>query len=620
MLEAQSAAVVGASVRDGSLGRQMLVELRRGGFSGRIFPVNPRYDEVEGLRCYPSMGALPSPVDVVLLGVANGRQEEQARQAAEAGARSLVIFASLYDDHEGSPSLKERVAGIARDAGMAVCGGNCMGFLNVERGVWATGFAMPALEPGGVTFISHSGSAFGAFAYNQRRMRFNLLASPGQELTTTAADYLRYALELESTRAVGLFLEEIRDPLGFREALDAAAARDVPVVALKVGRSSFSRRLVEIHSRADAGEDEVYQALFERYGVLRVRTLQEMADTLELLNARRWAAPGGLTAIHDSGGERALLVDLAEDHDVPLARLSSSTEARIQRALDPGLEADNPLDAWGTGLDQEDIFSECLMALVSDSDAAGLAFVVDLTTEETPDEGYVRIAKEVFARTEKPFAVVSNLASAIDPRDAESLRRAGIPVLEDVAGGLEAFRHLFEYRDVRGRQLLQASKAPDAAGRLRWRRRLYSGEPLNMSVIHELLGDYGLSAVDTAADTSADALGRGTRTWIGLVRHQRFGPIIAAGGATAGEDIVRDGVAMPPLDVHRSLRLLESLSEVDEGSPGKVAALISTLSAVAALAEDMGDFIEILRLTDLSWASENMRIGGVVLIRRQGPH
>jgi acyl-CoA synthetase (NDP forming) len=618
MLEARSAAVVGASVRPGSLGRQMVLELRRGGFSGPIYPVNPRYDAVEGIRCYPSLEALPSPVDVVLLGVANERQEEQARLAAAAEARSLVIFASLYDDDERTPTLKDRVAAVARDAGMAVCGGNCMGFLNVERGVWATGFAMPELEPGGISFISHSGSAFAAFAFNRRGLRFNLLASPGQELTTTAADYLGYAVGLESTRAVGLFLEEIRDPPRFGEALEAAA-RDVPVVALKVGRSGLSKRLVELHSRADAGEDAVYRAFFERHGVLRVRTLQEMADTLELLGARRWAAPGGLAAIHDSGGERALLVDLAEDHGVPLARLSPATEGRIQRALDPGLRADNPLDAWGTGLGQDEIFVECMHAFLSDSDVAGLAFAVDLTREDTPEEGYIRIAKEVFVATDKPVAVLSNLPSAIEPRDAASLRAAGIPVLEELEGGLEAFRHLLEYRDFRDRRPLHPPVPPTAGRRPRWRARLREGGPLGPSEVDALLADYGIPPVEPPSG-AADAAIERPAMWIGIVHHPRFGPMVAAGRDAGGEGDDHARVAMPPLDERRSRALVSPLPEVEGGSSERrVVALTATLAALAAMAEDIGDCLEGLRLDDLSWEGDDLRVGGAALAARSTP-
>ncbi|HEX6399741.1 MAG TPA: CoA-binding protein, partial [Actinomycetota bacterium] len=361
MLEARSVAVVGASVKEGSLGRQMLVELERGGFEGAIYPVNPGYDEVLGLRCYPSIGEVPEPVDLAIVGVANARIERAIRDAAEAGAASAVTFSSLYEQEPpepGMPPLPERVAAIAREHGMALCGGNGMGFVSAGAKLRATGFLTPDdLEPGPVTFLSHSGSAWAAFLFNDRRIRFNLLVSSGQELVTTMDEYLSYALDLDSTRVVGLFLETVRRADGFVDALAKAVERNVPVFALKVGRTEGSKRMVVAHSGALAGEHGAYEAVFDAYGVHECRDLEEMADALELFSSpRRVTSGSGIASLHDSGGERVLFVDLATDTGVPLAAISAETEAKLAAVLDPGLVPENPLDAWGTGIDADRIY------------------------------------------------------------------------------------------------------------------------------------------------------------------------------------------------------------------------------------------------------------------------
>ncbi|MGH2637407.1 MAG: CoA-binding protein, partial [Actinomycetota bacterium] len=301
MLEARSVAVVGASVREGSVGHQSLVELVEGGFEGRVHPVNPKYDEVLGLPCLASIADIGEPVDLAILAVSNARLEEQLRLAALAGAGSAVIFASGYEEpRDDAPALVDRLAAIAREAGMAVCGGNGMGFANFELRVRALGFYEPKdVRPGGVTFLSHSGSAFSAVVQSRRHLGLNLAVSAGQELVTSVADYMRYALELESTKVVGLFLETVRDPPGFVEALRLAGERDVPVVALKVGREAFARQMVAAHSGALAGEDGAYEAIFDAHGVSRVESLDELADTLSLFAAGRRAGPGGLASVHD---------------------------------------------------------------------------------------------------------------------------------------------------------------------------------------------------------------------------------------------------------------------------------------------------------------------------------
>ena len=294
MLEARSVAVVGASVKPGSLGRSMLEELARGGYDGDVSPVNPGYDEIDGLRCYPSIADAPGPVDLAVLGVANARLEQAMADAAAAGAGSAATFSSLYEapeDRPGGPDappLTARIAAIADAHGMAMCGGNGMGFLHLERHLRVTGFLTDErLRTGPITLVSHSGSAFAAFGFNDRSLGFNLLVSSGQELVSTMADYVDYALDQASTRVIGLLLETVRDPVRMRAALARAAERAIPVVALKMGRSAGAASMVAAHSGALAGEHGAFEALFDTYGVHECRTLTEMADTLELFASPR---------------------------------------------------------------------------------------------------------------------------------------------------------------------------------------------------------------------------------------------------------------------------------------------------------------------------------------------
>ncbi|HKN81653.1 MAG TPA: acetate--CoA ligase family protein [Actinomycetota bacterium] len=615
-------AVVGASVREGSVGNQSVVELVEGGFEGAIYPVNPKYDEVLGHRAFGSVAAIGEPVDLVILAVSNALLEDQLRRAADAGAASAVIFASGYEEpRESVPPLTKRLAAIARDAGMAVCGGNCMGFANLERRVRALGFYEPKDAPvGGVTFLSHSGSAFSAMIHNDRALGLNLAVSAGQEFVTTVADYLRYALGVESTKTVGLFIETVRDPNGFREALALANERDVPVVALKVGREERTRELVLAHSGALAGEDGAYEALFDAHGVARVESLDEMADTLALFAAGRRAGPGGLASVHDSGGERALMVDAAAKVGVPFGGISDQTSARMEALLDPGLPPMNPLDFWGTGRDAHEIVTGCARALLEDPDVAALAFSVDLTSEEYPDMGYIAMARETFPETNKPFAMVSNFSSGIDRGDAKLLDGDGIPVLEGTLTGLAAFRHLFAYRDFRARSPVEGASPVVDEVRERWRHRLASGEPFDELEGLALLADFGVPVVASVrADTLEDALAEaerigfpvavktaspgvqhksdvggvrlgvddspsledayadlerrlgpqvtvapmappGVEIAFGIVRDPQFGPLVLVGAGGVLVEVLGDRrMAMPPLDEARARSMVDHL-------------------------------------------------------------
>ena len=495
MLEARTVAVVGASARHGSFGYELLNQLRAGGFDGTIYPVNPRYAEIDGLPCAPSIADVREPVDLAILGVGNTSLEATLRTAGESGARSALICASGHaiDGAEGSP-LPERLQAIASQYGMAICGGNGMGFINLERRLRATGYSQDLdLLPGPVTFLTQSGSSFSALLRNRRGIRFNLAVSGGDELVTTMAEYLEYALGLESTRVVAIFMEAIRAPERFRRALELAVVRDIPIVTLKVGRGEFARRMVTAHSGAIAGEDAAFEALFEHTGVLRVQGLDELADTVELLCAGRVAAPGGLATLHDSGGERTHLIDVAATYGVALASISEATQDRLATILGAGLPPVNPLDAWDTSETAYDVFTSCLRALHDDPDTAAVALAVDLVADEREDV-YPAVALQIAAESTKPFAVLSNLRSAVDPDKARALRDAGIPVLEGTETGIRAIGHLFARRDFRLRHPADESQRIDSQRMHHWRARIRSG-PLTEVAAMDLLAAYAIPTV-----------------------------------------------------------------------------------------------------------------------------
>jgi acyl-CoA synthetase (NDP forming) len=504
MLEARSVALVGASARPGSLGARMIEEVTRSPSRPRTYLVNPRYTDIGGVACLPDLAAIPEPVDLALLAVPDSALEAQLVAAAEHHTRSAVIFGSAYDPH-GTAGLRDRLAAVARDAEMAVCGAGCMGFVNVARGLRAIGYVEPDPLPAGpVALITHSGSVFSAMLRARRGFGFTLAVSSGQELVTTAADYARYALGLPGTRVLALVLEAIRDAAGLRAVLADALAADVPVVLLSVGASEVGPALVAAHSGALAAAGGAWEALAAAYGVHRVGDLAELADTLELFACGRRAAPGtgpemGIATVHDSGLERAHTADLAAEAGVPFAPLAPATAARLAALLDEGLAPGNPLDVWGTGRDPEPLFAGCLDALAADPSVGAVALAVDLVPEFDDDESYPRAALAAAAGTSKPVAVLAGLPAAVDPAAAARLRAAGVPVLEGTRTGLLALRHLLDAAHFRAHPP-QPPPAPEPSRTPRLGRL-----PANGPELFCLLREYGIPAVRTEAAASREA-------------------------------------------------------------------------------------------------------------------
>ena len=281
MLQARSVALVGASPRPGSFGERMVIEARRS--SARMHLVNPRYQDIDGIPCAPSLAALDEEIDLVLLGVPDAALLDELKAAAAVGARSAVIFGSA----NGRP-LREAVIEIAGEAGMAVCGAGCMGFVNNATGLRALGYLEPdPLPAGGVSLVTHSGSAFSTVLRAGRGFGFRLAVSSGQELVTNTADYVEYILTDPDTTLIALLLETPRAVGRLRSGLRRAAGRDIPVVILPVGHSPRGRAMVAAHSGALAGDAAGWQAFCADTGAIQVGDIAEFADTIELFEAKR---------------------------------------------------------------------------------------------------------------------------------------------------------------------------------------------------------------------------------------------------------------------------------------------------------------------------------------------
>jgi acetate---CoA ligase (ADP-forming) len=657
MLEARSVALVGASARPGSLGARMIEEVARSPSRPRTYLVNPRYADIGGVPCLPAFADVPEPVDLVLLAVPDSALEAELVAAAENQARSAVIFGSAYDPH-GSAGLRERLAAVARDAGMAVCGAGCMGFVNVARGLRAIGYVEPDPLPAGpVALVTHSGSVFSALLRARRGFGFTLAVSSGQELVTTAADYARYALGLPGTRVLALVLEAIRDAAGLRAVLADALAADVPVILLSVGASETGQALVAAHSGALAADGGAWEALAAAYGVHRVGDLAELADTLELFACGRRVAPGtGIATVHDSGLERAHTADLAAEAGVPFAPLALATTAWLAALLDEGLAPANPLDVWGTGRGTEELFTGCLAALAADPSVGAVALAVDLVPEFDGDDSYPCAVLTAAAATSKPVAVLAGLPAAVDPAAAARLRAAGVPVLEGTRTGLLALRHLLDHSSPPQPPPAWEPSRDRREGRL----------PVSGPELFGLLRDYGIPTVRTEAAASreaalaaADAIGYpvvlktaesgiahksdvggvrlglasrtetsaayddlaarlgpkvlvsqtappGTELALGLVRDPALGPllVISAGGVLieifAERVVLLAPVTRPvALAAVQRLRLAPILSGARGQLPADLDAIADAIEALSRLARDHGDAIEALDINPL---------------------
>ncbi|WP_167670997.1 acetate--CoA ligase family protein [Allopusillimonas ginsengisoli] len=446
LLRPKSIAIVGASQNDSSFGYRLMSVLALQGYQGTLVGINAKYDEVAGLPCYPSLGAMPFTPDCVAFAISDEKIMAAMEDAAAVGVPAAVMFGRLFDTRTGVESLPERVASLAAEAGIRICGANCMGYMNFSERIVMSANPPPLIDhPGNIGLLSHSGSSWSGLVGNQRQLGFNYAVSMGQELTTGIADYIEFLLAQPTTRVIGCVLETVRDPDRFLMALEAAEQAAIPIVVLKLGRSEQGKRFALAHSGALAGSDSVFNAVCERHNVIRTRTLDELADTLELLASARRPQPGALGAVTDSGGERQLIVDIGADLGVPLATLSPKTHEQLENVLDPGMSPENPVDSFGDG---RNLMYECLKYVSGDHAVSIAALATNLVYgRDRYLEASTQAAIRVHQSTDKPVVVISNLHSSVSRPHASRLRAQGIPVLMGTVTALLAIKHAIKWQE-----------------------------------------------------------------------------------------------------------------------------------------------------------------------------
>ncbi len=351
LLNPRSVAVLGASER-ASVGRGMVEALERIGFSGAIYPINPKYTSVAGRNCYAGLRELPEPPDVVSFCIRSDGILENLRAAAEHGARAAVIYDGGFAEigHEGE-AMQREIAGICREAGMSLCGPNCMGVLNPPAR--STTFKQEVRDPealiGNVALISQSGSVAASLLADLRRFGFSLVVSSGNEAVNDTASYIEFAIDDPNTKVIATFTESVRNPDRYIAALDRAADKGKPVIVLKVGRSERVRAAITGHTGGLAGELRVFSEILKAHRAIEVEDLDEFTEVLAVCQGTRWPAGNGINVVTTSGGQAELILDVATSAGIPLRPLPAAMREAVERDVGRVTGDGNPLDAWGRG-------------------------------------------------------------------------------------------------------------------------------------------------------------------------------------------------------------------------------------------------------------------------------
>ena len=465
LLSPRSVAVVGASP-DLHIFRGRTLKVMLGHpYAGRVYPVSRSHAEIQGLRAYPSVAAIPEPVDLAILIIPAEFVPDELERCGAAGVKAAMILASGFAEAGSAAghALQARVVAIAQRHGMVVCGPNAEGYANTAAALCPTfspavdNLAVPLVPPwrsrGHVAVVAQSGGmAFSLFDRGRpRELPFSYVITTGNEACLDCFEIVDHLLDEDRSDVFLLYLEAIRDLRSFERAASRALAAGKPIIVAKIGRSAAGRRASLSHTAADTGDPAAYQALFRRHGIIEAGDLDEMVDLAAAFSLYRDRLPAGTrvgigTA---SGGGGGWLADVCADAGLEVPILDAATRAQLDRIIPPYGSSQNPVDATAQAIVQAG-YAELARILTTSSAIDAVIMIVSARLAITFEKERERLAE--LART-SPVPIFLWSYTLPGAETVRILSQCGLPLFTSMQSCARTVAALAQYRAFRAARL-----------------------------------------------------------------------------------------------------------------------------------------------------------------------
>ncbi len=518
LMRPRSVAVIGASADAGKTAGRPIAYLRKHGFEGDIYPVNPRVDHIDGLRCYPDVASLPGVPDVGIVLLGAERAHKAVQELSARGTAAAIVLASGYSE-TGAEGVRRQAQLIEAAGSMRILGPNTIGLVNLTDSIVLS--ASGALEMdhfpvGSVGVVSQSGGILGALLSRAapRGIGLSKLISTSNEVDLDLADFIDHLADDEATRVIALYVESVRHPERFRQAALKAARAGKPVVAFKIGRSEAGAQAAVSHTGALAGADRMYDALFKEVGVIRAQTFSDLLDIPAALSTGRVLRGKRVAILTSTGGAGTLVSDSLGVAGFETPAPDEATAARL-RALQTGDHAAldrNPIDVTLAGL-QPELLRGAIKALLESPSYDALTIIVGSSSLAMP-ELMAGAIQDCLPLSDKPvIAFVSPHA----PEVAALLTQRGVPAFaaaESCTGALVGMLQACRWRE----PVAEPLGPPVPLDRL-------PGGSLNEAECKQLFTRFGIpctaeAVVSTPAEAEQTARGFGGRVVLKILSGQ----------------------------------------------------------------------------------------------------
>ena len=537
ILSAKSLAIVGASPK-GRWPMGIYRNLKKA-YQGKVFLINPNYQEIENNPCYPNLTSLPEVPEELLILIPTRAVLGTLEEATKLGTKSATIYTAGFGEGD-DPKGKERaqaMKALCERTGLVICGPNCMGSYSLAEGLWTFPTSTPLLKKGPVGLIFQSGGSLGNWikGATERGIGFTYAVSSGNEISLDLVDYLSFMVDDPGTKVILLMAEGIRRPNEFMAVAREALSKNKPILVVKLGRSEMGKRQAISHTGALAGADEVFDAVCDRFGLIRCPTLEDLTEMTLAFMAGRYPRGSRAAIVVNSGGMKGLICDHAEELNTNLAQLSEKTKEAVRPLIPPELAVENPLECGVAGFGDEQGFINIVKLHAEDGGVDILAIHGELP--RFPEKREATLFKNLAAATDKPILAFARSTYSCTDESRTFQEQAGIPFLQAIKPTLRALAGLGLYGE---RKRLGVPTLADANGS----RDELEGDKLNTLLQSRGIGMPKQALVGTAAEAGLKSKGIGFPVALKLVAaeivHKTESGAVVLGLKTA-EEVVAEG-------------------------------------------------------------------------------
>ena len=462
----KSVAILGASTTPGKVGHDMFANILKGGYTGTLYPVNPKSRSISCVRCFPSILDVPEAVDLAIVVLPPEMALKAVDESIRSGIKGLVIVSAGFKEVGGEGvEMEQTISSMCREAGVRLVGPNCLGVINPMPAVkMNASFSARMPQTGNISFVSQSGALCTAVLdyAADRDFGFSKFISVGNKADVDELDLLRYLHNDPDTNVILMYMEELRRGAEFIQEVRTitSGCRPTPILAIKSGRTSAGAKAAASHTGSLAGAEAVYDSIFEQCGIIRVDTIDELFDYANAFAFKRESQLGKLTRkvpggnrvaiVTNAGGPGILATDMTMSKGLRLADFQDETIARLKEHLPSAASFTNPVDVIGDA--HADRYEHALEAVIDDPGVDGALVILtpqSMTNVRETADAIIKIAR----RSPKP--VLSSFMGVVDVSSGvKYLQKQGYPVYKFPENAAKAFGALFKYSQWTNRQLL----------------------------------------------------------------------------------------------------------------------------------------------------------------------